>query len=79
MEISIPTSTGFSFKRTAISHGWYDLPPFELDQPSWTLTRVIDIDGAQPVTVKISEAPRALRITTGRKLGKRAVEKVIRR
>ncbi|HEX8185656.1 MAG TPA: Fe-S cluster assembly protein HesB [Blastocatellia bacterium] len=78
MEISIPTPPDFSFKRTAISHGWYDLPPFELDQPSWTLTRVIDIGDAPPVTVKISEAPRALKVNIGRKLGKRAVEKVTR-
>src|SRR4030095_1906309 len=78
MEILVPTPPGFSFKRTAISHGWYDLPPFELDQPTWTLTRVINLGVAQPVTVKISEAPRALKIATSRKLGKRAVEKVIR-
>jgi 3-methyladenine DNA glycosylase/8-oxoguanine DNA glycosylase len=78
MEISIPTPSSFSFKRTAISHGWYGLPPFELDQPSWTLTRVIDLGEAQPVTVKISEAPRALKVNIGRKLGKRAIEKVTR-
>ena len=78
MEISIPIPSGFSFKRTAISHGWYDLPPFELDRANWTLTRVIDLGQARPVTVKISEAPRAIRIDIGRRLGKRAVEKVAR-
>ncbi|HVG20880.1 MAG TPA: Fe-S cluster assembly protein HesB, partial [Blastocatellia bacterium] len=63
---------------TAISHGWYGLPPFELDQVNWTLTRVIDLCGARPVTVKVSEAPRAIKINITRKLGKRAIEKVMR-
>jgi hypothetical protein len=59
MEIIIKTPSGFSFRRTAISHGWYGLPPFEFDQARWTLTRVINIGDAQPVTVEITEAPGA--------------------
>ncbi|HVG21439.1 MAG TPA: hypothetical protein VNI02_20535, partial [Blastocatellia bacterium] len=78
MEISIPTPRGFSFKRTAISHGWYGLRPFELDQLNWTLARVIDLGEARPVTVKVSESPGAIKIKIGRKLGKRAAEKVAR-
>ena len=78
MEILIPPPTGFSFKRTAVSHGWYGLPPFDLDQASWTLTRVIDLGETQPVTVKVSEAPRAIKINITRRLGKRATEKVTR-
>lgn len=78
MEISIPTPRNFSFKRTAFSHGWYALPPFHLDQANWVLTRVIDLGDAQPVTVRVSEAPRTLKIDIARKLGKRAVEKVAR-
>jgi N-glycosylase/DNA lyase len=78
MEISIPTPPGFSFKRTAISHGWYGLPPFELDHINWVLTRVVDVGDARPVAVKVSESPGAIKISVGRKLGKRAIEKVIR-
>jgi len=78
MKISIPIPPGFSFKRTAISHGWYDLPPFELDKVNWTLTRVVDLGPAPPVTVKISEAPGTLQVSIGRRLGQRAVERVAR-
>lgn len=78
MEISIPTPPGFSFKRTAISHGWYGLLPFELDHINWVLTRVVDVGDARPVAVKVSESPGAIKISVGRKLGKRAIEKVMR-
>lgn len=33
----IKTPAGFSFKRTVTSHGWYDLPPFELDPETYKL------------------------------------------
>jgi N-glycosylase/DNA lyase len=79
MEILIPTPPGFSFKRTAISHGWCELAPFDLDRANWKLTRVIDLeDGAQPVTVEISDAKRAIKVTASRKFGKRAAEKAAR-
>lgn len=77
MEIIIPTSPTFSFKRTAISHGWYDLPPFELNQERWALTRVIDLGKARPVTVAISEAKRAVKVNA-RDVGTRAIEKITR-
>lgn len=79
MEITIPTPKGFNFKRTAISHGWCELPPFELDRANWKLTRVVDPgDNRQPVTVAISEANSAVTVTTARKLSKRAAEKIAR-
>ena len=78
MEITIPTPPTFSFKRTAISHGWYDLPPFELNQESWTLTRVIDLGKARPVAVAISEGKRAVRVDVTRNVGPRTVEKITR-
>jgi 3-methyladenine DNA glycosylase/8-oxoguanine DNA glycosylase len=78
MEITIPTSPTFSFKRTAISHGWYDLPPFELNQESWTLTRVIDLGKGRPVTVAISEGKRAVKVNVARNVGPRALEKITR-
>src|SRR5713226_842476 len=78
MEISIPTTPTFSFKRTAISHGWYDLPPFELTQENWTLSRVIDLGAARPLTVAISEGSRAVTVKLPRKVGARAIEKITR-
>ena len=78
MEITIPTYSTFSFKRTAISHGWYDLPPFELNQEAWTLTRVIDLGKRRPVTVTISEGKRALQVAVARNVGPGAIEKITR-
>jgi len=78
MEITIPTPPTFNFKRTAISHGWYDLPPFELNQESWTLTRVVDLGKARPVTVAISEGKRAVKVNVARNVGPRTVEKITR-
>src|SRR5437660_6135626 len=78
MAITIPTPSTFNFKRTAISHGWYDLLPFELEQETWTLTRVIDLGNFKPVTVEISAARRGLKVTPGREVGQRVVEKITR-
>src|SRR5215813_12552729 len=78
MEITIQTPRTFSFKRTAISHGWYDLPPFELNQKVWTLTRVIDLGKARPVTVDISEDRRGIKVSIHRNVGPRSLEKVSR-
>jgi 3-methyladenine DNA glycosylase/8-oxoguanine DNA glycosylase len=78
MEITIPTHQTFSFKRTAISHGWYDLPPFELNQETWTLTRVIDLGKGRPVAVAISEAKQAVKVIVARNVGPRAIERITR-
>lgn len=78
MKLSIPVPPTFNFKRTAISHGWYDLPPFELDQNNWTLSRVIDLGKARPITVAISEGRRAVEVNFGRSVGTFAIEKISR-
>jgi 3-methyladenine DNA glycosylase/8-oxoguanine DNA glycosylase len=78
MEISVPFPHNFSFKRTAISHGWCELLPFEFDQQAWTLTRVIDLGDNRPVTVQIRSEAKALRLQSKGKLGKRAEAKVVR-
>ncbi|HKA20926.1 MAG TPA: Fe-S cluster assembly protein HesB [Blastocatellia bacterium] len=78
MEITIQTPRTFSFKRTAISHGWYDLPPFELNQENWTLTRVVDLGSARPVAVNISEDRRGIRLCIHRNVGQRSLEKIAR-
>jgi N-glycosylase/DNA lyase len=78
MQFQIPTPRNFSFRRTVLSHGWCVLPPFEFDRNEWTLTRVIDLDGAKPVTITIRASKRALLIDTSRSGGKRATEKIVR-
>ena len=77
MEISIPTPKGFSFKRTAISHGWCELPPFAFDPNQWSLARVLDA-GGKHVSVTITEAPGAIKVSARARLGKRATESVTR-
>ena len=77
MPIQIPVPRNFSFRRTVRSHGWYALLPFEFDSDTWTLTRVIDLDNAKPVTITISDAKRGVVVETSRAVGKRASEKII--
>lgn len=78
MEILIATPREFSFKRTVISHGWCELPPFQLDRDNWLLTRTLDLKEAKPVTITISATTRTLRINTSRRLSQAAVNKVVK-
>lgn len=78
MQLQIPTPRNFSFRRTVMSHGWCVLPPFEFDKDKWTLTRVIDLSSAPPVTVTISAEKNAVIAETSRSVGKRAAEKIVR-
>lgn len=77
MEIRIPTSRNFSFKRTVISHGWYGLLPFELNRENWQLTRVIDLPSKAPVTLTISGTQRFVRVETSRRVGKTEAAKIL--
>ena len=61
-----------------ISHGWSALLPFEFDQESWTLTRVLDLGSTTPLTVKITGTKRELRINISSRPSKAASERVIR-
>jgi 3-methyladenine DNA glycosylase/8-oxoguanine DNA glycosylase len=78
MEITVPVSHNFNFKRTALSHGWCQLLPFEFEQQAWTLRRVIDPGESRPVTVSITCDDHALRLRLKRRLGERATLKVVR-
>src|ERR1043165_8899733 len=77
MNFSIKTPAGFDFKRTLQSHGWYDLPPFEMLGDA-TIVRVLDAGEAAPVSVTITGDRRALRVSTPRRLGKSAAARVER-
>lgn len=53
----------FSFQHTIASHGWYDLPPFDLDRRQQSLTYVFSGGQARrPVAATIFEEKNRLRI-----------------
>src|SRR5438477_10820173 len=78
MDLIIKTADDFNFRRTVLSHGWCALLPFELDRDSWTLVRVLDRGQAGPVTVKISSTSNGIKVSTSRRLGKKAVQNIER-
>lgn len=78
MELKIPTPPSFNFRRTIISHGWYNLLPFSLDSERYELTRVIDLDPRPPVTIVMSGRQGHVRVTASRSLTKSDVTKVTR-
>ena len=71
MEFTIPTPRDFSFKRTAISHGWCQLAPFEMDQDRWVLSRAMDVADSKPATIGIRGLKRSLKVTVSRPLDDR--------
>ena len=77
MQISIPTTPGFNFKRTVISHGWCELLPFEIDRELWVLTRTLDVPTGSPVTVAISAPKGLLQIKTSRPVGKKTLQTIV--
>ena len=78
MDITIKTPRDFNFRRTVLSHGWCALLPFKFDQKNWTLVRVLDLQQAEPVTVEISPANRAIDVSTSRRVGKKAAAAIER-
>lgn len=79
MKIQIATPRDFSFKRTLISHGWYQLLPFELDEERWTLRRVFDTGEAQPASGLITGTDSEIEVRLPRtRLGSAARAKVVR-
>lgn len=69
MELKIPTPKNFSFRRTVVSHGWYDLRPFSIDTDKWELTRVVDLNKA-PATISLTARKNHVRVTASRPLNK---------
>lgn len=78
MDITIKTPRDFSFKRTVISHGWYDLLPFRIDREKWELSRALDLINTMPVTLAITATMRQVRIKPSRRLSQAAADQVIR-
>lgn len=78
MEITIKTPDSFNFKRTVISHGWYDLLPFEFERDKWRLIRVIERESKAPVTAVVTGQKRSVKVGVEGSLGKKDGEKVAR-
>src|SRR6185369_6979378 len=76
--ITIKTPSDFNFQRTVLSHGWCELLPFELDRRNWILTRVLDVDRARPVTVRISSGKRGLKVATSREVNETVAAGIVR-
>jgi N-glycosylase/DNA lyase len=72
----IETPKNFNFKRTALSHGWCELRPFEFDQENWILTTVLN--APQPISAKISEAENQIKIEVAEKVDAQAGDKIKR-
>ncbi|MCK9409906.1 MAG: hypothetical protein WCX28_04650 [Bacteriovoracaceae bacterium] len=64
MTIQIPS--GFNFRTTVNSHGWYDLPPFRSNDTMTLLQTVISLTPKKHVTITIRETGSVLTITNDR-------------
>jgi len=78
MDLKISTPPTFSFRRTVRSHGWYALPPFEFEESTWTLVRVLDVAQTKPVTVKIAATRGGILIKPSRRVSKKAADRIVR-
>ena len=78
MELKISTPPNFSFRRTVRSHGWYGLPPFEFDESTWTLKRVLDVGQSKPVTTRITGTRGEILIKPSRRVSKQAADQIVR-
>src|SRR5262249_49348971 len=76
VRITIATPEQFSFQRTVMSHGWCELPPFELDRSNWQLTRVIETGPGRAVTVAISDGTGSLKVDVAGRVAKKALVKI---
>ena len=78
MQITIKTPSNFNFQRTILSHGWCELLPFEFDRSKWTLTRVLDVGRAKPLTIRISSGKRGLKVLASRAVPETLSAKIVR-
>lgn len=78
MELKIPTPRDFNFRRTVLSHGWYNLLPFSLDTEKWKLARVIDAGSKPPITIVLTGHKNHVRVETSRALNQSETAIVLR-
>jgi N-glycosylase/DNA lyase len=78
VKISIKTPPDFSFRRTILSHGWYGLQPFHINDDRQALTRVLDLNTGIPVTITMRSVRNTVEVTTSRAVGKRAEQQIFK-
>ena len=78
MKISIKTPADFSFRRTILSHGWYGLQPFRINESSSELSRVLDLKNGDPVTVSLRGVKGSVEVVPSRTVGKRASAQIVK-
>lgn len=67
-EFSIPTSEKFSFRHSVCGHGWYDLPPFDLDPSRQRLSYVFaSRSGGRKLWIELRHEDESLIVKTSRK------------
>ena len=78
--IEVETPENFNFEITIKSHGWSDLPPFQLDEKETCLKYVFTNEYLQhPVPAAIYEKDKRLTIEiSDRKISRKAEEKILR-
>lgn len=85
--LKIPQPPAFNFRNTVYSHGWSELPPFELDEEKWRLSYVFDDPAfARPVPAVISAPDGRIAVAfpeedpdaAGRKLIVEKVRRILR-
>lgn len=57
----LDTPENFNFKRTVLSHGWYQLLPFEFDEENWRLNYVFTYE-EKSVSATVSDSDGKLKI-----------------
>ena len=53
MRVRLDTPPGFSFPRTVFSHGWYLLPPFEVDEAGRSLETTVALEGGAAARIRL--------------------------
>jgi 3-methyladenine DNA glycosylase/8-oxoguanine DNA glycosylase len=76
----LETPETFSFRQTIYSHGWCELPPFEIDTENWTLSCVFaDSNSKKPISATISDAGGKLQIeVSDAKINSKIEAKILR-
>jgi N-glycosylase/DNA lyase len=63
-KLTVLTPTNFNFWRTAYSHGWCDLPPFDFDIEKKELNRLFMLDDGALADCTMTGADHSIRIVT---------------
>ena len=77
-ELTLSARLPFSLSSVIRSHGWIQLVPFNLDEPTGGLTYVDRLDSGRVVEMRIQEAPGGVRVEVNDELGEVERDEVTR-